>query len=259
MIVDSKRSDFYSSRRPKLDITQRSNMIHSRPVHRVSTKKDSSEQSTTEQLKDGSVQTIDVNINLSILPKGLSKILLPLKKKVDEKTKHFSTLQKRVAVLSCVAIIFAVTLGGMTLRQQHTRQEEAANNNRSTPVENVEYQTVLPEGKSISDLGGWERISPPGSDPVFAYTDTIDDVPVSVSQQPLPASLQGSTDDQIDELAKKFNANNKITSGNTVVYVGTSAKGPQSAILTKNSLLILIKSQKKIDDSAWAAYAASLN
>ncbi len=122
-----------------------------------------------------------------------------------------------------------------------------------------DYQAVLPKDKSIDELGGWQRISPPKSDPVFAYTDIVDTIPVTVSQQPLPGSLEGDTNSQVAELAKKFNATTKIDAGGTTVYVGTSAKGPQSAILTKNKLLILIKSQQNISNASWATYAQSLN
>lgn len=122
-----------------------------------------------------------------------------------------------------------------------------------------DFQTVLPGTKSINELGGWERISPPEKDPVFAYVDTVNGVPVSISQQALPVSFRNDVNGQVAELAKKFNATTKIDAGGTTVYVGTSAKGPQSAILTKNGVLILIKSQSKIDDAAWAEYVKSLS
>lgn len=116
------------------------------------------------------------------------------------------------------------------------------------------YQTVIPKGKTISDLGGWKRISPPKASPVYAYSDTLDNVSISVSQQPLPPSFNGG----VAELAKKFNATDKVDANGTDVYIGTSAKGPQSTIFTKNGLLILIKSHKNIDDKAWAYYIESL-
>lgn len=143
------------------------------------------------------------------------------------------------------------------------RHQNSANNsdadNQSAILENLEYQTLLPSGKSISELGGWKRVSPQGKDPVYAYTDSIDGVTISVSQQPLPQSFLSNTESELAELAKKFNATTEIDAGSTKVYVGISAKGPQSAILTKNSLLIMIKSQKKIDDKSWAKYVESLN
>ena len=120
------------------------------------------------------------------------------------------------------------------------------------------YQTVLPNSKSINQLGGWQRISPPKESPIFAYADSINGVAISVSQQPLPESFKENAVSQIAEIARQGYYSTKIAAGTTVVYVGTSVKGPQSAILTKNGLLIFIKSQQKIDDAAWATYVESL-
>lgn len=116
------------------------------------------------------------------------------------------------------------------------------------------YQTVIPKGKTIAELGGWKRINPPKASPVYTYSDTLDNISIIVSQQPLPLSFNGN----VAELAKKFNATDKIDANGTDVYIGTSAKGPQWTIFTKNGLLILIKSQKHIDDKAWAYYVESL-
>ena len=80
-----------------------------------------------------------------------------------------------------------------------------------------------------------------------AFADTIDGVPVSVSQQPLPEVFKKDTDAHLSELAKSYNATDKMNADGTTVYIGTSAKGPQSALFVKNNLLILIKSQSKID------------
>lgn len=121
------------------------------------------------------------------------------------------------------------------------------------------YQTILPSDKSIDDLGGWQRVSPPKNEPVYAYADEINGVAITVSQQPLPKSFQKDTDIKVAEVAKNFNATNEIDAGDTKVYLGTSAKGPQSVILTKNNLLILIKSDKKIDGIAWIDYVNSLH
>ena len=121
------------------------------------------------------------------------------------------------------------------------------------------FQTVLPSGQSITSLGGWHRVTPPGDDPVFAFGDTIDSVPISVSEQPLPDAFKHDTLSAVADLAKQYNATTKLKAGDTVVYIGTSAKGPQSTILTKHNLLILIKSKNQIDNSSWTDYISSLN
>lgn len=121
-----------------------------------------------------------------------------------------------------------------------------------------QFTSILPQGKSIKSLGGWKPLCPPDSAPTYVYSDVVDDVSVSVSEQPLPASLRDNPAEQVTDLAKKSNYSNTITAGDTTVYVGTSAQGPQSAMLTKKGLLVLIKSTTKISDAAWSNYVQSL-
>lgn len=121
-----------------------------------------------------------------------------------------------------------------------------------------EYKTVLPEGKNIGKLGGWKRISPPENDPVFAYSDHLDNVPISVSQQPLPETFKNDAANKVAEVAQKFNATDKLDIEDTTAYIGTSSKGPQSVIFTKNNLLIMIKSEKKINGASWISYIKQL-
>jgi hypothetical protein len=165
---------------------------------------------------------------------------------------------KKALVVSIITIVVAGALVTGLLIHQHDIAKKSDARASTEAVEDLEYQTILPSGKSISALGGWKRVSPEKSEPVYAYTDKIGDISINVSEQPLPESFIGNTDSQVAELAEKFNATTKIDAGDVKAYVGTSAKGPQSAIFTKNSLLILIKSQEKIDDAAWAKYIKSL-
>jgi hypothetical protein len=127
----------------------------------------------------------------------------------------------------------------------------------TTIAQKPTYQTIVPSNKPSSSLT-WQRVSPPGSDPVFAYADTIDGVSIFVSQQPIPDSFQPNVDDKVAQLAASYTATDKISAGSTPVYVGTSAQGPQSVIFSKNNLLVLIKSASKISDDAWTSYANSL-
>lgn len=156
--------------------------------------------------------------------------------------------KKWVLALLLVGICLIV---GLWVRQSTSR-------NATSVSKTPEYTTVLPKGKDAEALGGWKRISPPENDPVFAYSDTIGKVPVSVSQQPLPATFKNDIDNKVAEVAQKFNATNKLDADGTTVYIGTSAKGPQSVIFTKNNLLILIKSANKIKDAAWIDYIKTL-
>lgn len=125
---------------------------------------------------------------------------------------------------------------------------------RGTP----DYRTLLPKDKTTESLGGWVRVSPADRNPVYAYVDQIGTTSISVSQQPLPDTFKDDTHKQVEELAKSYSASEKIEVGGTPVYIGTSTKGPQSVIFTKDKLLILIKSTTHIENDQWQSYIASL-
>ena len=187
-------------------------------------------------------------------PKHGIHIPFPTKKDVT------SLFTKRVVLIPLCCAFAIIGLGATWGTMSNQKQaDNIASTSARTRVENLEYQTILPNGKSISDLGGWQRVSPSKNDPVYAYTDAINGIAISVSQQPLPQSFIGNVDTKTADLAKSYSATNKISAGATTVYIGTSSKGPQSVILTKDSLLILIKSKSKIDDTLWAKYVESLN
>ena len=122
-----------------------------------------------------------------------------------------------------------------------------------------QYDTVLPQGMSIEDYGGWTRVSPPNRDPVFAYSDTIGEIPINVSQQPLPKDFSDQPDAQIQQFAAGYAANKKLAVDGATVFIGTSAKGPQSVIIVKGALLILIKASAAVPDEQWQQYIQSLS
>ena len=117
------------------------------------------------------------------------------------------------------------------------------------------FSTLTPGGSKVDN---WNLVSPPGRDPVYAYTDTIDNIDVIVSQQPLPESLSKDPGSAIKDLATSYAALETLKVGNTTVYTGVSSTGPQSIIFTKNDRLILIKADKEIDPTALSDYIKSL-
>lgn len=116
------------------------------------------------------------------------------------------------------------------------------------------YDTLTPDGEDKE----WTRVSPPEHNPVYAFPDTIQGVSIIVSEQPLPDDFKSATGSKLEEFATNYNANRFITVDDTIVYIGTSSKGPQSLILSKDSLLILIKSTTSLNDEQWSTYIHSL-
>ena len=243
-----------AERRPLPPLSPRPANTSNQPT---TTSTSSSSSESTKKTAPSSQKTINIHINFD----GLAKIKRPSISGVCAKTKAFFSSCKKVYILVfAVAVIGVVGASTVIRHEQKVAQTQSSQNNVNEILENLEYQTVLPESKSITQLGGWRRVSPSDSDPVYAYTDKINDVAISVSQQPLPESFkQGGIDSNVADVAKKFNATASFDAGTTTAYSGTSAKGPQSVIFTKNSLLILIKSQANIDEDAWVRYVKSLN
>jgi len=157
--------------------------------------------------------------------------------------------KKAIIVSGAVFILFIVALCAWAPWRAST-----ANNSLVTP----DFQAILPRNISIAKLGGWQKLTPPDGTPVYVYTDSIDGVGVSVSQQPLPASLKDSTGAKVAEVAKGYSATKSMYADTTKVYIGTNADGPQSVIFSKNNLLILIKSRAVIKDDSWTTYIHSL-
>jgi len=162
-------------------------------------------------------------------------------------------MQRKKIIFIVAALLVAVSIG--IIVRQIGYSTEGDREASQTP----QYAVVLPTNKTIADLGGWQRVSPLESDAVFAYSDNINGIPVSVSQQPLPNLFKSNTDKELAQLAQSYSATNKLDANGIIVYVGTSAKGPQSTIFIKKDLLILIKSQSKIQDDAWISYVNSLD
>jgi hypothetical protein len=183
-------------------------------------------------------------------------------KKIKNKITRLSKKHKIITLLVCAfAIVF---IGYYIIKIQNNATTNTHISNQTTNIRPVlkqgtpSYSTVIPTGKSISQLGGWTRVSPSSSDPSYAYVDKIGSTAIIVSQQPLPNDFKNDTARKVEQLAQGFNADAKITVGDTPIYIGTSSSGSQSIIFTKNNLLILIKSNDKISNDNWAKYISSL-
>lgn len=244
--MDKHKSSNYNEGRPRLAVPQRSSTVP--PQQGLPSKRATSQGSkpSTANSHRHAHQTPIATLVHSLL--GGTIIL---------RIRAFFRGKKTAVIISGVVLLVGIFTA--ELIRQHNITKTYGTTNPNKIIENLEYQTVLPTGKSITELGGWRRVSPPTGDPVYAYNDTIDGISISVSQQPLPQSFSNDSVGQLAELAKQFNATTKLDRGNTTIYVGTSAKGPQSALMVKNGLLILIKSQEKVSDNAWAKYAQALN
>ena len=189
-------------------------------------------------------------------------------------SKKFMANRKRraLSIMALVAIAAGLPLTYLAIQPDsqssdtagNNGQKEAANTDRVAPPPGAlergtpNYATIIPQDKTIEQLGGWTRISPPDREAVYAYTDTLAGVQIAVSQQPLPDDFKDDPDASAAELAKSYKADQSVKQADTTVHIGTSARGPQSVIFTKKGLLVLIKSEAPIAASEWLAYIGSL-
>ena len=176
---------------------------------------------------------------------------------------YASLSKKQRLTVGVMGLLVVASLGGFFMygdqpKDQAEKKKVAATTTSINGGEKPAYDTLLPEGKTIEELGGWARVSPADKEPVFAFADTVNGVPIIVSQQPLPASFKKDAAAEIEKVASQFGAKEKITTDNLTAFLGTSIKGPQSLITSKNGLLILIKSDTKIENPAWADYIDAL-
>jgi hypothetical protein len=139
--------------------------------------------------------------------------------------------KRTIIIAGSIAVLLIATAVSFFVR--------SINDHTHAILKDTGYATILPEGRTISDLGGWVRVSPEGTTPVYAYNDTLTDIAISVSEQPLPDSFKTDSVAKVSELAKSYNASATLAIGDVTIYIGTSAKGPQSVIFTKSNLLVI--------------------
>lgn len=178
-------------------------------------------------------------------------------KQLPRKLLLFCKTQPKLAI----SLIFILGLLLLALAVYFIATDTSSNDNKlaDQPTNAPQYNTILPDGKTSQQLGGWSRVSPPDEAPVYAYRDSLDGVKVKISQQLLPDSFKSNPADKVADLAQQFNATTKLHAGRTTAYLGTSAKGPQSVIFTKGDLLIFIMSSATVSDEVWIGYIKSLN
>ena len=155
-------------------------------------------------------------------------------------------------MIAIIMLVVGFSGLGFGIYRAHSSQAEVGNNQPN-------FQPLLPAGKTIEQLGGWQKLTAPNKDVFYVYVDDVAGVAVNISQQPLPGKFKNDLTNKMLEMARAYNANVKLDADGTTVYIGTSAKGPQSVLFTKDGVLVLIKSWATIENSAWISYINSLH
>jgi len=205
----------------------------------------------TEIKKPTDKKRLEITLVLPSLPK------LKVVKKIKTK---LNTRRRKVVAIVILCIIFAAIMSWYFLFGHNNMTSKNTPSAKITLAKGTpNFDTILPDGKSSNDVGGWTRVSPPTSNAVYAYVDKIGTIQISVSEQPLPDNFKTNSENQIQQLAEAQGASEKITLGSVTIHIGTYDGGLQRAIFTKDNLLVLITSNNTVSNNQWASYVNSLN
>lgn len=165
-------------------------------------------------------------------------------------------LQSRRSVTGIIVGLLAICLlAGLLI----VNGKSWSSNHEGMTTEAPKFSALLPASSTIEKFGGWKKYTPPQGSDFYVFSDNINGTAINVSQQELPEQFEKNPDGNVSSLAKNYNANRSFKAGDTTVYIGASAKGPQSVIFHKDGLLVLIKSQDVIQDESWINYIEKLS
>ncbi len=164
---------------------------------------------------------------------------------------RFKKPNKRLLTIAIVMLTLGFAGMGIGVYQATSSQAEGVH---STP----NFAALVPKGKTIDQLGGWQKLTTPNGDAFYVFVDSTNAVTVNVSQQKLPGKFKNNLSNEMQDMARAYNATVKLDVDGTTVYIGTSAKGPQSVLFAKKDALVLIKSWATIKNSDWVTYIRSL-
>ena len=157
------------------------------------------------------------------------------------------------AILVALPII-AISVGALTSRGDTTATNGQVEGAQTSVSAQPDFATLKPT--TVENQATEPKYD--GTKKVASYNDVLDNVPITISQQPLPTGFQSDPTGKVADLAKQINANDKISTSDTTAYSGLSAKGPQTIVFTKNDLLVFIYADKKINTLSWSKYIESM-
>lgn len=164
----------------------------------------------------------------------------------------FRKPNKRLFTVAIVMIALGISGLGFGIYQAHSSQAEVGSSKPN-------FSPLLPKGETMDTLEGWQKLTSPDGDVFYAFVDTVSGVTVNISQQVLPGKFKNDLNNSMVEMARAENLNTQFKAGDdTKVYLGVSAKGPQSVIFAKNGVLVSMKSWATISEADWITYINSL-
>lgn len=205
-------------------------------------------QSTIEpQMKDKGGETRAISIHISV-PK-FKKPILP--KKLPKGLTY-----KKLGFVAGAFIVVVVV--GVIATQIHSSK---GNESGQTGVlgakdERPNFDYLLPNGKVSDTTGNTGSFNKESK--TVSYADSIGGVKIVIHQTPLADELKNDTEAKVKEIAEKNAFSKTLATANPTAYLGTSARGQQTVMFSKKSLLVFIQSEEGIDEHDWAEYITNL-
>jgi hypothetical protein len=208
---------------------------------------------------DGSAEAVEAmmaptNISIQISLPKLHKPELP------------ALPYKRIARWAIiVAVALTVVIGGLATAKHfihHAPQAAATAGGyqalAAAALTKPSFAPIAPSTKpSLAEVGN-QGTSFDGTRDSYSYSDTIENVPLIVSQQPLPSKFSNAAK-AVSTAAQAIGARQTITTKSTVAYMATSSKTTnQSLVFSLKGLLIFIQSDFPHSADDWKNYINSL-
>lgn len=167
----------------------------------------------------------------------------------------------RYLFLILLAIVSASYLVATTSKKPSSDRHAPSTSEGTLPAARTDvkpsFDTLLPSGRTIEQLGGWRSASPSRKVAAYAYSDHLDGAALVVTQQELPDDFKDKTDEQVKQLAHKLNNKHLIKAGATSVYLGSDSN-LQSLVFAKDDRLVFIKTTGPVSDAHWIDYITAL-
>lgn len=185
---------------------------------------------------------------------GGLKASVPFTKRLARRVLPLLAKRKKIVFAAAGVLIIAVV--AINLIPQPGNKPGAPVLGSTSQQHTPSYDTIFPNN-DINATSSKEFAYEPQKK-VTSYTDEIGDAEVTVSMQPLPERFKKDPPGELAKFATDFNATEKLDMVDNMAYIGTSVKGPQTAVFIKNGLLVFISADKKFDKQFLSDYIISL-
>ncbi|HSE61277.1 MAG TPA: hypothetical protein VLA88_03200 [Candidatus Saccharimonadales bacterium] len=193
----------------------------------------------------------DVASTLKHTAKKQTKRVLPVARLALTKVKH---LERKKMALVGGAIVATIVIFGVLPQLNGSKKpsSQVLSGQNAAPS----FTVISPNSDIKNTTSG--KVAFDSGRGVASYTDNVDDINITVSQQALPERFKKDPLGELGKFAESIYAKDKMELDSTTAYSGVSIKGPQTTVFIKNDLLVFIMAEKKLSSEALRNYIQSL-